>query len=90
MSIAIPTLANIVGVTVPFAGYMGAFSLVAAFSGPIGWTIAGVLTVAGVALMGRASYRKSFEFIAHMHLSKVSALTAAGTDASQVFGSWAG
>ncbi len=52
LSTTIATVAGLVGVTVPFAGYMAASSGAALLAGPIGWVIAGGALAAGGIAMG--------------------------------------
>lgn len=51
LSTTIATVAGLVGVTVPFAGYMAASSGAALLAGPVGWVIAGgALAASGIAM----------------------------------------
>jgi uncharacterized protein YaaW (UPF0174 family) len=86
MSTMISEEAAFYGVELPFAAYTGASSLVAFLTGPVGWTIAGALALAGVALAGRADPKKTLAFVIQLHLLKVAALAAAGVDENSVFG----
>ncbi|HMP17758.1 MAG TPA: hypothetical protein PKD72_12095 [Gemmatales bacterium] len=85
MSITISTVAGFFGLTLPFAAYTGASSLVAFLTGPIGWTIMGLAGIAGLALAGRANEKKTAAFICQIHAFKVAALLASGTPEKEVF-----
>ncbi|MEZ4865633.1 MAG: hypothetical protein R3C14_30255 [Caldilineaceae bacterium] len=85
MSVAISTVAGLLGATLPFAAYTGASSLAAFLSGPIGWAIAGVAALGGVALAGRANVKKTTAFISQIHALKIAALIEAGVPESEVF-----
>lgn len=85
MSVTISTVAGFLGLTLPFAAYTGASSLVALLSGPIGWAIAGIAAVGGVALAGRANTQKTITFINSLHMLKVEALKEAGISDEEVF-----
>jgi len=52
MSVVISTVAGWLGVTLPFAAYMGTSSTVAALAGPIGWVLAAVAITGGAIWMG--------------------------------------
>src|SRR5690349_15514309 len=86
MSVAISVVASSLGLALPFAAYMGASSIVAFLSGPVGWTIAGILGIGGVALSGRANPDKTTAFILQIHSLKAAALVAAGVPEKEVFG----
>lgn len=85
MSIAIASVAGAVGVTLPFATYIGASSLVGILSGPIGWAIMGIATLGGIALAGRANVRKTTLLLGQLHALKVESLVAAGVSEQEVF-----
>ena len=85
MSVSIATVAGFFGLTVPFAVYAGASSLIAFLSGPVGWALIGLSALAGTALAGRANARESLSFILAMHVIKVEALRAADVKEDQVF-----
>lgn len=85
MSITIATAAGAVGVTLPFAAYAGASSLVGVLTGPVGWAIMGAGALGGVALAGRPNLQKTAALIFQAHALKVEALMAAGTPESEVF-----
>lgn len=85
MAVTISTVAGFFGVTLPFATYVGASSLVALLSGPVGWAIMGLTALGGVALAGRADVKKTTQFICQIHTLKVEALIAAGTPEREVF-----
>lgn len=86
MSVTISTVAGFVGLTLPFAAYSGASSLVAFLSGPVGWALLAVAATAGVAVAGRADVKKTTAFICQLHMLKVAALVEDGTPADAVFG----
>ncbi len=86
MSVVIHTVAGFFGLTIPFAGYMGASSLVAILSGPVGWALIALGAIAGIALLGRANWKKCAAFVIQMHLLKVQALQAAGVSEKEIFG----
>lgn len=85
MSITISTVAGFFGLTLPFAAYAGASSLVAFLSGPVGWAIMGLAAIGGIALAGRANPKKAAAFVCQIHSLKVAALLAAGTPEQDVF-----
>lgn len=85
MSIAIASVAGAVGVTLPFATYVGASSLVGVLSGPVGWAIMGIAALGGIALAGRANLRKTALLVGQLHALKVEALVAAGVPEHEVF-----
>lgn len=86
MAVTISTVAGFFGVTLPFAAYTGASSLVAFLSGPVGWAVMGLVALGGVALAGRANVVKSTAFVCQIHSLKVAALIASGTAETAVFG----
>jgi uncharacterized protein YaaW (UPF0174 family) len=85
MSVAISTIAGFFGITLPFAAYTGASSLVAFLTGPVGWAVMGLLAVGGVALAGRANQQKTAGFLIQMHMLKVAALLADGVKETEIF-----
>ena len=85
MSVTISHVAAILGLTVPFAFYTGASSIVAFLSGPVGWAIIGISALGGIALTGRANVQKTTAFIFQIHALKVAALLAAGVSEAEVF-----
>lgn len=85
MSVGISTAAGLLGVTLPFAAYTGASSVVAFLSGPVGWAIAGIAALGGVALAGRANIKKTAIFICQLHFMKVEALIEAGIPEKEIF-----
>lgn len=85
MSITIASIAGAVGVTLPFAAYLGASSIVGVLSGPVGWAIMSVAALGGIALAGRANLRKTTLLIGQLHALKVEALVAAGVPEHAVF-----
>ena len=85
MSVTIATVAATAGVTLPFATYAGASTLVGVLSGPVGWAIMGAAALGGVALAGRANIQKTAALIGQLHALKVEALIAAGVPEIDVF-----
>lgn len=85
MSTVICTVAGFFGVTLPFAVYTGASSIVAFLSGPVGWALLAVAAAAGVALAGRANPQKTAAAICQIHSLKVAALQAANEGDATVF-----
>lgn len=85
MSVTIATVAGAVGVTLPFATYAGASTVVGILSGPVGWAIMGIAAFGGVALAGRPNLQKSTVLIGQLHALKVEALIAAGVPEQDVF-----
>jgi hypothetical protein len=55
-------------------------------SGPVGWVLIALGTTAGIALLGRADWKKCAVFVIQMHLLKVQALQAAGVSEKEIFG----
>jgi len=85
MSVTISTVAGFLGITLPFAAYAGASSVVAFLSGPVGWAIAGLAALGAVALAGRANVKKTAAFILQIHALKVAALMEAGVPEKEIF-----
>lgn len=85
MSVTIATVASAVGVTLPFATYAGASTVVGVLSGPVGWAIMGAATLGGVALAGRPNLQKTTALVGQLHALKVEALIAAGVPEQDVF-----
>ena len=85
MSVTISTVAGFFGLTLPFAAYTGASSLVAFLSGPVGWAIMGLAALGGLALAGRANPIKTTAFVCQIHMLKVAALLAANIPEREVF-----
>jgi uncharacterized protein YaaW (UPF0174 family) len=85
MSITIATVASTVGITLPFASYAAASSVVGVLSGPIGWALMGAVALGGVALAGRPNLQKTATLIAQIHALKIEALVAAGVPEQEVF-----
>lgn len=78
MSATIASVAGAVGVTLPFATYAGASTVVGMLSGPIGWGIAGVAGLGALALsFGRSNVRTTALVIGKIHALKIEALKAA-------------
>ena len=86
MSVTISTVAGFLGLTLPFAAYAGASSLVAFLSGPVGWAIIALATLGGIGLAGRADVKKTTAFICQIHCLKIAALIAARVPETEVFG----
>ncbi len=86
MSTAIATAAGLVSVTLPFAAYTAASTLVGILSGPAGWAIIGGLTViGGTAFVGRADPLEATKLVNVLHMLKVKALAAAKVPEEDVF-----
>jgi hypothetical protein len=85
MSVTIATVASTLGVTLPFATYAGASTIVGVLSGPVGWAVMGLATLGGLALAGRSNIKQTTALIAQVHALKVEALLAAGMDNQAVF-----
>lgn len=85
MSVTVASVASAVGATLPFAAYTGASATVGLLSGPIGWAIASVSALGGLALAGRANVRKTAALVAEIHALKVEALRAAGASENGLF-----
>lgn len=86
MSVTIASVATAVGATFPFATYTGASATVGLLSGPVGWAIAGVSALGGLALAGRANVRKTAALVAEIHALKIEALRAAGASTQELLG----
>jgi hypothetical protein len=78
MSVAIVFTAGAVGITLPFAAYMGASTAAALLTGPVGWAVIAAAGLGGIALAGRASPGKTALLVAQIHAMKVEALVAGG------------
>ncbi len=85
MSATIATAASAVGVTLPFAVYSSASTVVGALSGPVGWAVLAIAGLGGVALAGRPNIRKTTLLIAQIHAMKIEALRAARVPESEIF-----
>jgi uncharacterized protein YaaW (UPF0174 family) len=85
MSVTISSVAGFLGLTVPFAAYSTASSIIGFLSGPVGWATVSVLAVGGVALAGRANPSKMLAVVSQLHMTKVAALMAAGVDPKSVW-----
>lgn len=83
MSVTVATVAGAVGVTLPFATYAGASTVVGILSGPVGLAIMGAAALGGVALAGRPNLRKTTALVGQIHALKVEALIAAGVPFTQ-------
>jgi uncharacterized protein YaaW (UPF0174 family) len=86
MSVTLCTVAGFAGITLPFAAYSGASTIVAFLSGPVGWAIAAILAIGSLAwLLGKGNPNKTIAAIAQLHALKIAALIADGVPASQLF-----
>lgn len=85
MSVTIHAVASAVGVTLPFATYAGASTLVGVLSGPVGWAIIGLAALGGLALAGQADVQKTTAFLCQIHALKIEALVEAGVDEKKIF-----
>ena len=80
MSATIAAVAGVFGVTLPFATYVGASTVVGILSGPVGWAIAGVAGLGALAFsFGRSDVRTTALVIGKIHALKIEALKAAST-----------
>lgn len=78
MTVTICTVASWFGITLPFAAYTGASSIVAFMSGPVGWAAIAVGTAISVAFLGKANSGKTAALIIQLHVSKAAKLQQAG------------
>jgi uncharacterized protein YaaW (UPF0174 family) len=85
MSTAICAIANLFGLTLPFAAYTTASTVVAFLTGPVGWALLAIATAAGVTLAGRANPRKTAAAICQIHALKVAAMQAANETDESIF-----
>jgi len=85
MSVMICTVAEWLGVTLPFAAYTTAATLVAFLGGPFGWALLAIAAAAGIAFAGRADVKKTTAAIIQIHALKVAALQAAGKQSGELF-----
>ena len=85
MSTTICAVAGMLNVTLPFAVYTGASSLIHFLAGPIGWALLAIATAAGVALAGRANVTKTVAAISQIHALKVAAVETAGNPSDDLF-----
>jgi uncharacterized protein YaaW (UPF0174 family) len=85
MSVTIAAVASAAGVTLPFAVYAGASTVIGILSGPVGWAIMGLAALGGIALAGRPNAQKTALLIAQIHALKIEALVAAGVPEKDVF-----
>lgn len=85
MSIAISSAASVIGVTLPFATYAGASSIVGVLTGPVGWALTAITALGGIVLAGRANMQKTAVLISQLHALKVEALVAANVSVEEVF-----
>ena len=85
MSIAIASAAGVIGVTLPFATYVGASTIVGVLAGPVGWAITALSALGGLALAGRANLQKTSALICQLHALKVEALVETGFPENHVF-----
>ena len=87
MSSLLYSAASVVGVTLPFATYMGASSTVAVLSGPVGWAIITVGAAVGAGFIGMPDYQKTAQMIIAIHLIKVDAIQKSGLKIQDYIGS---
>lgn len=86
MSTVMFTVASWAGITLPFAAYTGASTLLAFLTGPVGWALITIATAAGVALyLGAPNVQKTTAAILQLHALKVAALEAVGDCEDKVF-----
>lgn len=85
MSVAISTAAGFAGVTLPFATYTSASSIVGILSGPIGWAVVGMSALGGLLLAGRPNDQAVTALICRIHALKIEALAAAGVREADAF-----
>lgn len=85
MTITMSTVAGFFGLTLPFAAYTSASTLVAVLSGPVGWVIGGIALLGSVAYAGSADIKKTTLFIMQLHDLKIQALQEAGVPENEVF-----
>ena len=57
---ALKAVTSAVGITLPFAAYMGATRTVGLFLGPVGWGVTGVLTIIG---LSGGNYKRVIPFV---------------------------
>ena len=76
MSTGLYALAELLGVTLPFAAYLGASSAVALATGPIALIIVAMLASFGVYewLKGEENINNRLRFVVHLHNLKVAAI----------------
>lgn len=78
-------VAGFFGITLPFGVYATASSTVALLAGPVGWVLAAILAVIGLALLGRANVQKTIVFVSALHCIKVEHLQKEGYQEKDVF-----
>jgi len=78
MSVTISSVAGFFGVTLPFAVFTSASSLVAMLSGPVGWAIAAVAIGAGIWLAGGPNAQKVAQLVFQIHSIKIAMLLSMG------------
>jgi uncharacterized protein YaaW (UPF0174 family) len=74
MSVVICTVAGWFGITLPFAVYTSASSVVAILSGPVGWIIGGIVFSIGAVLAGLPSADKTASFVMTVNIIKANKL----------------
>lgn len=86
MSTVICAVAGFFGITLPFGVYMTASSTVALLAGPVGWVLAAILAIIGLALVGRANVQKTLVFVLTLHCIKAEHLQKEGYKEKDIFG----
>lgn len=84
MSSVIAAIAATLGVTLPFAAYLGASTAVGLASGPVGWAALGLLTVGSVAVAGRANSERTLGAILAIHGARMEAIEFAPNKRNQL------
>lgn len=74
MSSIIFSAANVLGLTVPFAGYIGASTFLSIFSGPVGWTVIGIFFLVGLSQKSKKGYNSLALMITSIYLIKLKIL----------------
>ena len=87
MSSLLYSAASVLGVTLPFATYVGASSTVAVLTGPIGWALIAVGAAVGAGFIGMPDYQKTAQMIVAIHLIKVDAIQKSGLKIQDYIGS---
>lgn len=79
MTVTLSTVSGWLGLTLPFAAYTTATSVVSFLAGPVGWAI-GAVMLAGTfaAWAGKADLRKTVDTVFQVHGMKAAALYGAG------------
>ena len=87
MSSLLCSAASVLGVTLPFATYVGASSTVAVLTGPVGWALIAVGAAVGAGFIGMPDYQKTAQMIVAIHLIKVDAIQKSGLKIQDYIGS---